>query len=1264
VSLVATSFFDSAVYEFNPTSGALQATLVAPFTSSLLSGPAGLTVGPDGNLYISSQFNNAILQYNVTTNTLSTFISHDVLDPIATANGDSQFAPAGIAFGPDGNLYVSLNGGQSAASGGAVIRFNITSGSGGLTFPTGSTFATVATGLIQPTGLTFGTASGDTTSLYVCNAAVDNVVKVAGATSASPTASTFVSSSMNGGMNYPSAAAWGPDGLFYVVDLGATSFQGNVLQFSATGDFNKVVTPTGPGAMGNLQLQFPSGILFDGSGHFLTANLGSNQSPPLNGSIYQYNTDGSSAKTLVDSSQFPSGIAPSQVALIPSPATKLVISGLSPTTVTAGNTVTFTVTAEDSGGSTAPGYRGTVQLTSTDGQAMYSGGALPASYTFQPSDNGVHTFTITLATGGNQTVTVTDQGNSSLNATTAAVTVRAGSFSKYTVNVQGGSTFSAGTPFLVTVQAADQYGNAVTSYSGPSSVTATINPASTASNFPQSVSVNSNGLGFFLGNLQKVGSYTITAASGSFSGTSSAVTITPGTAAKLGFAAQPVGEPTGVTLPALTVQVQDSYGNVVTSDNADIVSLAVATGPGTFTAGSTTTATVHNGVATFNNLTLVKPGTYTLSEIVNGLYTGPSSNAFTIAPLQVVSGSFVGTPSGFSLAFNGPYLVNSTTPSLYGTGFGATATPQTVTLTGMATGSATVSGGNVTAITVTSSVLYTSPPTITITGGGGSGAHAIAVLKNGGTDPSGDSVISVTVTNQGFGYTSAPTVAFSGVPVAGTVVLSTATNSLTFVPTNTTNSISNLTPLLLDGQYVAVVHGTAAGNGFQSINSGGGFLDGTNSGSPGHDFTATFSVGASAAADDIVWTPATADGPLQKLSAPGNNQGNLNPVNPFTGYPVYINDITGNVTSVTGTFNYNPSMLTVTGGTTSGLLPGSTFTVTVTGPGTATFTYTDAAGGPNKGKLTGGSGSANAIVPGLATSAPALGFIMATVPNSSAATPIYKGKDLLSISGVQINGSGAIPVIGDMAVHLVAYVADGDGNGSYSSSDAVFVTRVLTSADLGFAAYPLVDPTIVADTDGAGFLPSDAPLQANEAGVGFPTANLANPPIPPGANVTPIGNNVDPALSVQRSADGTSVAVSIDDAHPEGSTGLTTAHVALTYDPSQLTISAADIHLGSVPASGSGWSLSAIVDQATGQIAITLSSSAPIAQPIGGSLVTIDLHPKGNSAPTPVRLVAFVKVNGQDFATYLADAQGSFTLTPALTSDFAALDQCFAQMAH
>src|SRR5271165_3579043 len=96
--VVAASFFDSAMYELNSSTGAIMQTLVAPSSQATLQGPAGITVGPDGNLYLSSQFNDSIVEYNVSNGALTTFLGSSVLDPIASANGDTAFAPAGLRF--------------------------------------------------------------------------------------------------------------------------------------------------------------------------------------------------------------------------------------------------------------------------------------------------------------------------------------------------------------------------------------------------------------------------------------------------------------------------------------------------------------------------------------------------------------------------------------------------------------------------------------------------------------------------------------------------------------------------------------------------------------------------------------------------------------------------------------------------------------------------------------------------------------------------------------------------------------------------------------------------------------------------------------------------------------------------------------------------------------------------------------------------------------------------------------------------------------
>lgn len=64
---------------------------------------------------------------------------------------------------------------------------------------------------------------------------------------------------------------------------------------------------------------------------------------------------------------------------------------------------------------------------------------------------------------------------------------------------------------------------------------------------------------------------------------------------------------------------------------------------------------------------------------------------------------------------------------------------------------------------------YTSAPTVTLTGGGGSGATAVALLDD-------DEVVAINVTSPGSGYTSAPTVGFTG--GAGTGAAATATVNL------------------------------------------------------------------------------------------------------------------------------------------------------------------------------------------------------------------------------------------------------------------------------------------------------------------------------------------------------------------------------------------------------------------------------------------------------------------------------------------------------
>src|SRR5204862_7109447 len=70
------------------------------------------------------------------------------------------------------------------------------------------------------------------------------------------------------------------------------------------------------------------------------------------------------------------------------------VSGL-PSSATAGDPVTFTVTALSDSGTTLTDYTGTVTFSSSDWQAD-----LPPDYTFTSGDQGPHTFTATCKEAG------------------------------------------------------------------------------------------------------------------------------------------------------------------------------------------------------------------------------------------------------------------------------------------------------------------------------------------------------------------------------------------------------------------------------------------------------------------------------------------------------------------------------------------------------------------------------------------------------------------------------------------------------------------------------------------------------------------------------------------------------------------------------------------------------------------------------------------------------------------------------------------------
>src|SRR5215472_6808744 len=95
------------------------------------------------------------------------------------------------------------------------------------------------------------------------------------------------------------------------------------------------------------------------------------------------------------------------------PATHLLLS--SSTTATVGTAFNVTVTALDASNNTVTTYSGTVHFTSTDVQAM-----LPSDVILT---NGTKSFSVTLKTAGNQTITATDTVHPSITGTSSSISV-------------------------------------------------------------------------------------------------------------------------------------------------------------------------------------------------------------------------------------------------------------------------------------------------------------------------------------------------------------------------------------------------------------------------------------------------------------------------------------------------------------------------------------------------------------------------------------------------------------------------------------------------------------------------------------------------------------------------------------------------------------------------------------------------------------------------------------------------------------------------
>jgi len=379
------------------------------------------------------------------------------------------------------------------------------------------------------------------------------------------------------------------------------------------------------------------------------------------------------------------------------PATHFSISAPSP--VQSYTTNQITVTALDASNNVAPGYTGTVHLTSTD--PGFVNGTGDATLT-----NGAGTFNVALKQAGSQTITATDTVNSSITGTSSAITVLPGPAVRLVISAP--PTASGGSAFAFTVTATDLYGNVATGYTGTVHFTSTDGAASLPAN-----STLTSGTAAFTATLRSAGAQTITATdtvTSSISGVSGSISVVANTSTTLSASPSPATYGQSVTFTA-TVSPSGS---------------GTPTGTVTFKDGSTTlgTATVSGGTAAFTTSSLAV-GSHSITAAYGGAtYFAGSTSSPIAETVNRAAANIV--------------VTSTANPSVFGQSvtFTATVTASTSAApTGTVTfssssgiiGAATLNGGNA---TVTTSSLGVGVSTVTASYSGDANFTASTATAN------------------------------------------------------------------------------------------------------------------------------------------------------------------------------------------------------------------------------------------------------------------------------------------------------------------------------------------------------------------------------------------------------------------------------------------------------------------------------------------------------------------------------------------------------
>ncbi len=288
--------------------------------------------------------------------------------------------------------------------------------------------------------------------------------------------------------------------------------------------------------------------------------------------------------------------------------------------VTAGHTVTASLSVLDVFNNPVLGYTGTETFGDSDAPAVAAGQGPPLSHTFTAADNGAFSFPVTFLTSGPQTLSVA--GSDGLTAS-ASLTVNAGAATQFSVN---GQPAVVGTATPITVTAYDAYGNVVTGFTGA----VTLSPVNGAAASPITYNYAAADLGMHVYSVtfSQPGGQKLVATSGSLAGDGSVV-VSPGA---YSLSKSIVSATPNAVLPggqvAVTLTVRDGLGNQETSGGLTVAFDLVA---GT-TSGGNFGTTLDNGDGTYTTILTAAAiaGLDNISATIDGIAVTSSPAAVTV----------------------------------------------------------------------------------------------------------------------------------------------------------------------------------------------------------------------------------------------------------------------------------------------------------------------------------------------------------------------------------------------------------------------------------------------------------------------------------------------------------------------------------------------------------------------------------------------------------------------------------------------------------